>query len=292
MKFSSAFRAIALLSLLTGGDAANTNSSASTSTTTLALLADGNVNLGIASAAYEKAKAFVATLTNAQKISIITGSSISDGNITWTALASKNGGSGINMNFYVSGFLLPSAVTMTWNRTSIQSQFKALGDEFYEAGYNMIYGPVSSPSGRVAYGGRNAEGFSPDPYLNGIALGDSVTSMNSAGVMAVARHFLFNEQETNRSTTVRYSATVDDKTTREVYLWSFADGVKAGCKQSPASFSMSPKQQVIKLISCLSQSDGCHVRDEPSQRYHGVRERCLALQVPENRHWIPGSCCP
>jgi beta-glucosidase len=233
MKASPAFGALSVFSLITGVLTAATNSSLFTSNTTLALLADGNVNLGIASDAYEKAKAFVATLTNSQKISIITGSSITDDNATWTALTSKNGGSGINMNFYVSGFLLPGALTMTWNRTAFQSHFKALGDEFYDAGYNLIYGPVSSPSGRVVYGGRVAEGFSPDPYLNGIALGDSVTSLNSAGVIAVGRHFLFNEQETNRSSTIRYSANVDDKTTREVYLWSFADGVKAGCEYSP-----------------------------------------------------------
>lgn len=228
MKASLAFHAITALSFITGGVNGATNSSSLASNTTSALLADGNVNLGIASEAYEKATAFVATLTNAQKIAIITGSSITDGNVSWTALTTSNGGSGINMNFYVSGFLLPGALTMTWNRTAFQAHWKALGEEFYDAGFNLIYGPVSSPMGNVAYGGRNGEGFTPDPYLNGIALGDSVTSLQSQGVVAMGRHFLFNEQETNRSSTVRYSANVDDKTTREVYLWPFANGVKSG----------------------------------------------------------------
>lgn len=242
MRATQAFSVASALSVATSGVSASI------------LLGDGTVNLGIASDAYAKATAFVSTLTNAQKVAIITGSSISDVNATWTALEIKDGGSGINMNFYVSGFGMPASATMTWNRTAIAAQFKAVGEEFYAAGYNLIDGPVSSPAGRVVYGGRVAEGFSPDPYLNGAAMSQSVTGMQSAGVIAVGRHFLFNEQETNRSATVRYSSNVDDKTTREVYLWPFADGVKAGskyksaCSSNPTVFpSMSPVYQFPPL---------------------------------------------
>lgn len=126
--------------------------------------------------------------------------------------------------------LLTAAVAVTWNRTRYEEQFRAVGDEFYAGGYNLISGPVSSPQGRVMYSGRIPEGFSPEPYLNGIAMGQATAGMNAAGVIAVGRHFLFNEQETNRSGTGRYSSNVDDKTTREVYLWPFADSVKSGCK--------------------------------------------------------------
>lgn len=97
-----------------------------------------------------------------------------------------------------------------------------------QMGYSLVDGPVASPAGRVPQGGRNAEGFSFDAYLSGIAMGQAVSGMNSAGVITAGRHFLFNEQETNRMTGLRYSSNVDEKTAQEVYLWPFADGVKAG----------------------------------------------------------------
>ena len=42
-----------------------------------------------------------------------------------------------------------------------------MGMEFKQKGANVILGPVAGPLGRSGYGGRNWEGFSPDPYLTG-----------------------------------------------------------------------------------------------------------------------------
>lgn len=125
---------------------------------------------------------------------------------------------------------MPNALITTWNKTLFEQHFKAIGEEFYDDGYNLINGAVASPLGRVPKGGRQPEGFTPDPYLNGIATGRSIAGMQSAGVVAAGRHFLLNEQETNRSAdvTTRYSSNVDDKTIHEVYAWPFGDGVKAG----------------------------------------------------------------
>ena len=43
--------------------------------------------------------------------------------------------------------------------------------------------------GRSAYSGRNWEGFSPDPYLSGIAMEESVMGLQDAGVQATAKHW-------------------------------------------------------------------------------------------------------
>lgn len=187
------------------------------------------MQLGDVEAAYQKAKAFVATLTNSQKIEIINGGSLT-GNATWTALENKDGAAGVNNQFFTSGFSMPNGVITSWNKTLLEEHFNAIGQEFYDDGYNLINGPVSSPLGRVPEGGRQPEGFSPDPYLNGIAMGKAITGMQSAGVVATGRHFLMNEQETNRSSTgsSRYSSNADDKTLHEVYGWPFYDGAKAG----------------------------------------------------------------
>ncbi|KAI0471685.1 glycoside hydrolase superfamily [Xylariaceae sp. FL0804] len=227
MRFSSsAFQAVSALSLISSVGAAS-NSSASGDS---AILADGNVNLGIATAAYEKAAAFVAQLNNTEKVALITAQDL-DGAHAWTALANKDGVAGINFNFFVSGFPLANALAMTWDRARIEQQFRAVGDEFYQMGYNLINGPVAGPLGRVPEGGRLAEGFSPDPYLSGIAMGRATAGMNAAGVITAGRHFLFNEQETNRMQSTegwRYSSNADDKTAHELYLLPFADAVHEG----------------------------------------------------------------
>lgn len=60
---------------------------------------------------------------------------------------------------------------MSWDRDAIYEQARAIALEFYTRGINVIDGPTSSPLGRVAWGGRQAESFSFDSYLNGIAFG-------------------------------------------------------------------------------------------------------------------------
>jgi hypothetical protein len=65
-------------------------------------------------------------------------------------------------------------------------------------------------------------GFSPDPVLTGVAIGETVKGIQDAGVIANAKHYIMNEQEHNRepsSQFAAYSANVDDKTMHETYLW-------------------------------------------------------------------------
>jgi beta-glucosidase len=127
-----------------------------------------------------------------------------------------------------------NALAMTWDRQHMYDEGKASGKEFYGMGYNLVNGPVAGPLGRTPWGGRQPEAFSPDPYLTGIAYQYSISGMNAAGVITGGRHFLLNEQETNRSSALSasatevYSSVADDKTMHELYLWPFADGAKAG----------------------------------------------------------------
>jgi beta-glucosidase len=91
------------------------------------------------------------------------------------------------------------------------------------------------PLGRSAAGGRNWEGFSPDPVLSGIAVAETVRGIQDAGVIACTKHFILNEQEhfrqpatTNGKFLEAISSNVDDKTLHELYLWPFADAIRAG----------------------------------------------------------------
>jgi len=101
-----------------------------------------------------------------------------------------------------------------------------------------MLGPACGPLGRAPTGGRNWEGFSPDPYLTGIAVAESIHGIQDAGVVATLKHYILNEQEHFRQAGEAYgynftiaessSSNIDDKTMHELYLWPFADGVRAG----------------------------------------------------------------
>ncbi|KAL6407498.1 beta-glucosidase [Ilyonectria robusta] len=78
--------------------------------------------------------------------------------------------------------------------------------------------------GRSPYSGRNWEGFSPDPYLNGIAMERSVMGLQDGGVQATAKHWILNEQEMLRNPvyyangTLQHeaiSSNADDRTVRK-----------------------------------------------------------------------------
>ncbi|RAH77189.1 putative beta-glucosidase D [Aspergillus japonicus CBS 114.51] len=215
---------------------------ASSSASTLGLLKADGVSLGDWETAYEKAAAFVGNLTTDQKLALITGSSVTAAatNKTFSALTFSDGDMGLQDYYYVSAFSLASALAMSWDREVFYQQAKAVGTEFYKKGQQVINGPTSQPLGRTPWGGRIGEAFGPDPYLNGLATGLTVKGYVEAGVIAGAKHFLLNEQETNRTANssslspnpesgpLPYSSNTDDKTLHEAYLWSFYDAVKNG----------------------------------------------------------------
>lgn len=107
-----------------------------------------------------------------------------------------------------------------------------MGEEHHGKGVDVQLGPVAGPLGRSPEGGRNWEGFAPDPVLTGIAMAETINGMQDAGVIACAKHFIVvcyllleisqeliiiqNEQEHYRT---ELSSNVDDKTLHELYLW-------------------------------------------------------------------------
>ena len=78
----------------------------------------------------------------------------------------------------------------------------------------------------------NWEGFAPDPVLSGIAVAQTIQGIQDAGVMACTKHFILNEQEHFRQGGTgladAISSNVDDVTLHELYLWPFADAIRAG----------------------------------------------------------------
>lgn len=72
----------------------------------------------------------------------------------------------------------------------------------------------------------------------------SIRGTQKAGVQTSSKHFIGNEQETQRSTTVingtkvdAISSNIDDRTLHELYLWPFADAVRAGTTSVMCSYN-------------------------------------------------------
>lgn len=152
------------------------------------------VNLGEWQSAYDKASAIVATLTTAEKLDVITGTDVTN----FTALHMLDSSTNPYTYYYVTTWPAGLAMAMTWNETGIHDQGEMLGSEFKGKGINLAYAPTVQPLGRSAWGGRQGETYGPDSYLNGHMGGQFVKGMADGGVIPSAKHFILNEQETNR----------------------------------------------------------------------------------------------
>ena len=73
--------------------------------------------------------------------------------------------------------------------------------------------------------GRNFEYFGEAPYLTGVMATAETRAIQSKGLIAMAKHYAANEQETNRLT---IQETVDHQVLRELYLLPFEMAVKDG----------------------------------------------------------------
>ncbi|KAH6719543.1 beta-glucosidase-related glycosidase [Leptodontidium sp. MPI-SDFR-AT-0119] len=190
-----------------------------------------------------KARAFVAQLTLQEKADMVTGQpGPCIGNIVpiprlnFSGLCLQDGPASLRLANFASSF--PSGVTIasSWDKKMLYERSLAMGREFKGKGAHIALAPVAGPLGRSAYCGRNWEGFSPDPYLTGIAMQESILGLQDAGVQATAKHFILNEQEILRNAfvfpngSVQYeaiSSNVDDRTIHEVYMWPFANAVRS-----------------------------------------------------------------
>lgn len=204
-------------------------------------------------AAFTKAEAFLSQLNLTQKASIVTGSVTGqcNGNIApipalnFSGLCLADGPLSVRIADLASVFPAGITAAATWDRDLIYQRGVALGEEFRGKGAHVHLGPVAGALGRHPLGGRNWEGFSPDPYLTGVAMDFSILGLQKTGVQACAKHFIGNEQETQRSNTISetgvgtdaISSNIDDRTMHELYLWPFANAVKSGVASVMCSYN-------------------------------------------------------
>jgi len=195
-------------------------------------------------AANTKAAAALAKLSQQDKVNIVSGigwnkgacvgNTGSVGSIGYPSLCLQDGPLGIRFGTGVTAFTPGIMAASTWDTELMRQRGQYMGAEAKSCGVHVLLGPVGGPLGKVPQGGRNWEGFGPDPYLTGTAMMETVEGMQSSGVQACAKHYILNEQELNRET---MSSTVDDRSMHELYLWPFADAVKAGVASVMCSYN-------------------------------------------------------
>ncbi|CZR54957.1 probable beta-glucosidase G [Phialocephala subalpina] len=205
--------------------------------------------------ALAKAKAFVAELTLEEKSTMVTGypgpcvgNIIAIERLGFPGLCLQDGPLAIRVADYASVFPAGVSTAASFDRELMYERGLMMGAEFKAKGAHIALAPVAGPLGRSAYAGRNWEGFSPDPYLTGVAMEETITGMQSNGLQATAKHWVAYEQETQRNPTYSdtigfdllqesVSSNLDDRTMHELYMWPFANAVRAGVASVMCSYN-------------------------------------------------------
>ena len=202
---------------------------------------------------YEKAEKMVQKMSLTEKVNVTTGvgwqMGLCVGNtgpateVGFPALCLQDGPLGIR--FADNATAWPAGITTgaTWNRELMYARGRGHGLEARLKGVHNILGPCMGPLGRMPAGGRNWEGFGSDPVLQGIAAAETIRGIQDEGVMATAKHYVLNEQEHFRQSWEwglpnAMSSNIDDRTLRELYVWPFAESVRAGVASVMCSYNM------------------------------------------------------
>lgn len=196
----------------------------------------------------------VSKMTLVEKVNVTTGTgwaqdlcvgNTAEANIVgFPPLCLQDGPLGIRFADHATAWPAGITVGATWNKDLMYKRGRGLGLEFRLKGVNVALGPCMGAFGRMPGGGRAWEGFGPDPVLQGVASAQTIKGIQEEGVMATAKHFIANEQEHFRQenewkgTKFALSSNIDDRTLHEIYLWPFADSVRAGVASVMCSYNM------------------------------------------------------
>lgn len=121
---------------------------------------------------------------------------------------------------------LPSGMAVAASfDTAVATQFgDVIGTEANNLALHVLEGPGMNLARNPTLG-RNFEYFGEDPILSGTMGIAEIKAIQSHGVIAMAKHLVANEQETNRMT---INEIIDDKVLHELYLLPFEMAVKDG----------------------------------------------------------------
>ena len=125
-------------------------------------------------------------------------------------------------NDYIVAFPSLTCLAATWNRDLSAQYGHAVSEEFAFRGKDIMLGPGANIQ-RTPLNGRAFEYVGEDPYLAGEILVPYIQSAQKNGVACCLKHFVLNDQETDRFTV---NVNVSERALNEIYLAPFKRAVE------------------------------------------------------------------
>ncbi len=118
----------------------------------------------------------------------------------------------------------PVSAAATFDPALARTYGTVEGKETADVGHNLLEAPDVNID-RVPGNGRAFENYSEDPYLAAQLAAANVKGIQSQGVLAEVKHYLANNQETDRKTVQEL---IDDRSLHEIYMPAFQAAVQDG----------------------------------------------------------------
>ena len=190
-----------------------------------------------ASAAQAKARAIVQQMTLPEKISQLHGirdeqhyrfvpgvARLGIPSLTMTNGPAGAGPGGSSPQLRATALPAPIALAASWDTNAAHEYGEIAGAEAGDLGSDLLEAPDVNIA-RIPQSGRVFEGYGEDPFLTSRLAVANIEGIQSSGVMANVKHYVANNQETDRGS---INEIVGDRALREIYMPAFKAAVQEG----------------------------------------------------------------